>query len=147
MQILLRHNEIVLFHISLQKNKKKEKFGRKMCTEKKTSGIWCKMSYYIQHEANDRFHTIFVHSLIQSETTMFLLHLSRLCFIYVKVTNQKFRDVFTWFPSCSGAVFPLNFVYFLTLTSSACQQVLNYTIFNIRLTVCLRSLGTIVIIY
>jgi len=76
------------------------------------------MIYDIQHEANDRFHAIFVHSLIQLVTTMFLLHLSRLCFIYVKVTNQKLRDVFTWFPSCSGAVFPLNFVYFLTLMST-----------------------------
>jgi hypothetical protein len=35
-----------------------------MRAEKKTSGIWCKMSYYIQHEADDRFHTIFVHSSI-----------------------------------------------------------------------------------
>jgi len=101
---------------------KRIKFGRKMPAEKKTSGIWCKMSYYIQNEVDDRFHAIFVHSSIQSvtTTTMFLLHLSRLCFIYVKVTNQKFRDVVTWLPSCSGAVFPLNFVYFLTLTSTAC---------------------------
>ena len=119
MQILLRHNEIFLFHISRRKIKR-IKFGRKMPAEKKTSGIWCKMSYYIQHELDDRFHAIFVHSSIQSvtTTTMFLLHLSRLCFIYVKVTNQKFRDVFTWLPSCSGAVFPLNFVYLLTLMST-----------------------------
>ena len=107
-----------IYHRRKKEKKKEEKFGRKMCAQKKTSGIWCKLSYYIQHEAYDRFHAIFDHSLIQSVTTMFLLHLSRLCFIYVKVTNQKFRDAFTWFPSCSGAVFPLNFVYFLTLMST-----------------------------
>ena len=111
-----------IYHRRKEKKKKKSSEERcaKMCAQKKTTGIWCKMSYYIQHEVHDRFHAIVVHSLIQSVTMMFLLHFSRLCFIYVKVTNQKFRDVFTWVPSCSGAVFPLNLVYFLTLTSTAC---------------------------